>query len=169
MRNLFSAVSTHAGRKATHGPSGPGSRTGRSVLGAGMRVEGVIASSGAVRIDGTVVGDVRCESRVLVARGGRVEGDIRAAEVLSNGEVKGAILAEHRAELQPSSVVAGRVVSRRLVVQEGSRITGRLRTGEQAFTQDHDVGELPTAGAERGYSDTQDAAVGSLRAPPPAP
>lgn len=161
MHSPFFAVSTSNGRKAKQNPKGSGSGTTLSVIGAGMRLEGLITSSGSVRIEGTVVGDIRSESQVLVAEGGRVEGDIHAPEVIANGEVKGSILASDRAELHPSSVVTGSIATKRLAVQEGSRISGHVRTGEQRTIPKHDSENRPTAGVEGLHPDVPGARLGT--------
>jgi len=48
------------------------------------------------------------------------------------GEVRGAIYAEERVELQATSVVHGDVHTKRLLIQEGGEINGVLRMGEDA-------------------------------------
>ncbi len=70
-----------------------------SVVGHGMRVVGRIHSSGAVKVGGTMLGDVRAD-QVLVAEGGRVEGDVFAREVVLGGEVRGSVVAEERVEVE---------------------------------------------------------------------
>jgi len=78
---------------------------GLSIIGAGMRVVGDISADGVVKIEGSVSGTVRAAKQVLVARGGEVEGDVVSREAIIGGEVRGAIYAEERVELQSTSVV----------------------------------------------------------------
>jgi cytoskeletal protein CcmA (bactofilin family) len=109
---------------------------GLSIIGAGMRVVGDISADGVVKIEGSVSGTVRAAKQVLVARGGEVEGDVVSREAIIGGEVRGAIYAEERVELQTTSVVHGDVHTKRLLIQEGGEINGVLRMGE-------DVGQPP--------------------------
>lgn len=109
---------------------------GLSIIGAGMRVVGDISADGVVKIEGSVNGTVRAAKQVLVARGGEVEGDVVSREAIIGGEVRGAIYAEERVELQTTSVVHGDVHTKRLLIQEGGEINGVLRMGE-------DVGQPP--------------------------
>jgi cytoskeletal protein CcmA (bactofilin family) len=134
MLSSRSFASKPSGRKAKPDPAGAGSRTSLSVIAQGLRVEGQLTSSGALRIEGALVGTVRCESQVLVAKGGTVRGDIYAPEIITDGEVNGSILATNRAELLASSVVKGNITTNHLVVHEGSKINGRLKTGKQQST-----------------------------------
>jgi cytoskeletal protein CcmA (bactofilin family) len=105
---------------------------GLSIIGAGMRIVGDIAADGVVKIEGTVSGTVRAAKQVLVARGGEVEGDVISREAIIGGEVRGAIYAEERVELQSTSIVHGDVSTKRLLIQEGGEINGVLRMGEEA-------------------------------------
>jgi cytoskeletal protein CcmA (bactofilin family) len=114
------------------GAAGGGAVTGLSIIGAGMRVVGDISADGVVKIEGIVVGTVHAAKQVLVAKGGQVEGDVVSREAIVGGEVRGAIYAEERVELQATSVVHGDVSTKRLFVQEGGEINGVLRMGEDA-------------------------------------
>jgi cytoskeletal protein CcmA (bactofilin family) len=118
-----------------------------SMIAAGMRVEGTIRSAGVVKIEGTVIGNIRSEHQVLVAAGGIVEGDIHTPEAIINGAVSGSIVAETRTELHSSSVVKGDITTKQLVVREGSQVNGRLRTGDQDISMERgksrSIGEVP--------------------------
>jgi cytoskeletal protein CcmA (bactofilin family) len=120
---VFNDKSTPAGRDGV---------PGLSIIGAGMRVVGDISADGVVKIEGSVNGTVTAAKQVLVARGGEVEGDVISREAIIGGEVRGAIYAEERVELQATSVVHGDVSTKRLFVQEGGEINGVLRMGEDA-------------------------------------
>lgn len=130
-------------RGASSGESGA---AGLSIIGAGMRVVGDISADGVVKIEGTVVGTVRAAQQVLVAKGGVVEGDVVAREAIIGGEVRGAIYAEERVELQATSVVHGDVATKRLFVQEGGEINGVLRMSEDAGTPPQAKGQRATPG-----------------------
>jgi cytoskeletal protein CcmA (bactofilin family) len=105
---------------------------GLSIIGAGMRVVGDISADGVVKIEGSVNGTVRAAKQVLVARGGEVEGDVISREAIIGGDVRGAIYAEERVELQATSVVHGDVHTKKLLIQEGGEMNGVLRMGEDA-------------------------------------
>jgi cytoskeletal protein CcmA (bactofilin family) len=108
----------------------PDSQGALSIIGSGMRVVGDITADGVVKIEGTVVGIVRAQRQVLVAKGGEVEGDIITREAIIGGEVRGTVLAEERVEIQASSVVHGDITTERLVLHEGGEINGVVRMGE---------------------------------------
>ena len=138
---MFAAGSAEPKRNA------PGSQRepGLSVIAPGMRVEGELVTDGVVKIEGTVVGSVRADQQVLVAKGGLVEGDIHTKEAIVGGEVRGSVLATERVEVQASSVVQGDIVTQRIVVHEGGEVNGHLRMGEEVTMQGQAAGE-PASG-----------------------
>ena len=101
-----------------------------SVIGADMRIIGRVYSSGAVKVAGTILGDVRAEDQVLVAEGGRVEGDVFAREVVLGGEVRGSVVAEERVEVLESAVIRGDITTPRLMVHEGAAIDSELHMAQ---------------------------------------
>ncbi len=101
-----------------------------SVIGADMRIIGRVHSSGAVKVAGSILGDVRAEDQVLVAEGGRVEGDVFAREVVLGGEVRGSVVAEERVEVLESAVIRGDITTPRLMVHEGAAIDSELHMAQ---------------------------------------
>lgn len=141
---MFSATPQEAKR----GAPGPQREPGLSVIAHGMRIEGELLTDGVVKIEGTVVGSVRAEQQVVVAKGGVVEGDIQTREAILGGEVRGAILAHERVEVQASSVVHGDISTQRIVVHEGGEVNGHVRMGDPralAASENHESDMADTA------------------------
>ncbi len=90
-----------------------------SFIGMGMEVVGSVDSAGVVSVAGTVHGNVNAARQVLVARGGKVDGDVRANEVVLDGEITGSIVAK-RVEVQSSAVIRGEITTPNLVIHEGA-------------------------------------------------
>jgi len=112
---------------------------GLSIVAVGMRVSGELDTNGVVKVEGTVVGCVRAERQVLVAKGGLVDGDILTREAIIGGEVRGAIYADERVEVQASSTINGDITTQRIVVQEGGEVNGRIQmTNPEALLQARD-------------------------------
>jgi len=98
-----------------------------TIIAAGTRVTGEVATDGVVKVEGIVVGTVRGERQVLVANGGRVEGDVHTREAVVGGSIKGSVYAADRVEIQATSVVEGDIVTQRILVQEGGEVNGTVR------------------------------------------
>ncbi len=110
-------------------PAGSSQEAALTIIARDLRVEGWLTSSGVIKIEGTVVGTVRAERQVLVAKGGTVEGDICTPEAIVDGEVRGSILAGERVEVQASAVIQGDVTTPRLGVAEGAVVCGHIDVG----------------------------------------
>jgi len=101
----------------------------RSVIGAGMRVQGPCTFSDGLQIDGEVLGDVTAEggqpSVLVIGEGGSVEGAISADHVVIGGTVVGPVLARELLELQSKARLQGDV---RVVGVQG--LNARAMTAE---------------------------------------
>lgn len=104
-----------------------------SVIGPGMEIVGDIKSDGTVRVEGRVEGSIKAAKSVVIGRDGSVDGDVETQDVVVAGKVAGTISAESRVELQESCRVEGDIRSRRIKLDEGGRVEGRLHMGSEAF------------------------------------
>jgi cytoskeletal protein CcmA (bactofilin family) len=119
-----------------------------TLIGAGTRIEGTLAYTGGLRIDGTVEGDVRSlngePGMVIISEQGSVIGEVHAAHLVVSGKVTGPIYVSDVVELQPKARVEGDVHYSAVEIHHGAVVEGRLI---------HDVAEtrpalkLATAGA----------------------
>ena len=103
----------------------------RSVIGAGMRVQGPCSFQGELTVDGSVVGDVQAEpgqpSVLIVGEGGSIQGAISADQVVIGGTVVGPVLARELLELQSGARVQGDVRYKSLEMHQGAVIAGQLQ------------------------------------------
>jgi len=98
-----------------------------SIIASDMTVIGDLETEGVVRIEGRVKGTVRVGSQVLVASGAVIEGDLHTQEAVIAGQVSGAIHAKERVELQASAMVAGDILTPRISIIEGARVSGEVK------------------------------------------
>lgn len=101
-----------------------------SIIGAGMKVIGDCETDGAIRIDGTVNGNVRAGKAVVVGKDGLVEGNIYTQDAVISGRVHGSVSAESRLELQCTSHISGDVQALRMQLEEGASLQGQVAVGE---------------------------------------
>jgi len=107
-----------------------------SIIGPGMKITGDCDTDGAVRVEGTVQGNIRAGKAVVVGKEGLVEGDILTQDAVISGQVKGSVRAESRLEIQATSRLEGEISAARMQVEEGSLLSGTVRIGKG-------VGEAP--------------------------
>ena len=112
-----------------HKPTKPQNRID-SLVGAGTVVEGNIAFSGGLRVDGRIRGNVLTAddqpSTLVVSEKAQIEGEIRVSHAVVNGTVIGPVFGAEYVELQPKSNVTGDVHYRTLEIQLGAVVQGRL-------------------------------------------
>lgn len=101
-----------------------------SLIGVGTTIEGNIVFSGGLRIDGRVKGNVTAEasaaSTLVISEAARVDGEIQVSHVVVNGTINGPIHAHEYLELQTKARVCGDVSYRRLEIQLGATVQGKL-------------------------------------------
>ncbi|MBS4095207.1 MAG: polymer-forming cytoskeletal protein [Sulfuricella sp.] len=99
-----------------------------SLIAKGCRFKGELTVQGGVKIDGEVEGSIIVEgtnSLLYVSESGRVIGEIRAANVIIDGEVKGRVRADHRATVY-GKLEGDLYYGDKLVVEESADINGRV-------------------------------------------
>jgi len=139
------AIRTDVG--AREGPRTVPREAALSVIAAGTSIAGELNSDGIVKVEGTVIGSVRADRQVLVAKGGRIEGDVFTREAVVGGEIRGAILADDRVEVQTSSIIEGDITTQRILVHEGGEVNGHVRMANpQALIQAAQRSAKPEAG-----------------------
>jgi cytoskeletal protein CcmA (bactofilin family) len=96
-----------------------------SIIGATLSMRGDVESSGDIRIQGQVIGSVWSDGHeVVIEQGAAVTGDILAHDIIVLGSVAGTLLASGVVEIHASAHVAGRVVSKRLFLEDGAWFHG---------------------------------------------
>ena len=118
-----------------------------SVLGPGLTVEGQITSSGDIRIEGKLDGNLSCDGQVNVTSTGVVQGDLTADRLVVAGSVKGSLTAGDGARLVSGCKVEADVRSPRLELEDGAVLNGRVDMGGSA------KGSKASRDADRGARD----------------
>ncbi|MEH6565743.1 MAG: polymer-forming cytoskeletal protein [Halopseudomonas sp.] len=99
-------------------------------------ITGNMRFSGAVQIDGRVIGDIHAdEGLVRVSEHGYVQGVIKAPHVLINGQVNGDVHALEHLELDAKARINGDLHYRFMEMVMGAQISGQLRYLDQGAEQ----------------------------------
>lgn len=103
----------------------------RSLIADGNLIEGHIHFADGLRIDGTVVGNVRSNTEkssiLVISETASVTGEVHADHVIVNGEVKGPVYARRMLELQPKARIEGDIYYTALEMHQGAIVSGLLR------------------------------------------
>ncbi|MFQ5446671.1 MAG: polymer-forming cytoskeletal protein [Saprospiraceae bacterium] len=90
----------------------------------GTFVEGKIKATSDIRVDGTIKGDLDCQSKVIIGPTGSVEGTIHCKNAVVEGKFKGHLHVKELLHIRESAKVVGEVTYGKLVVQSGAVISG---------------------------------------------
>ena len=109
-----------------------------SLIGGSTTITGDVRFKGGLRIDGCVKGNVIAEeneiSMLVISEHARVEGEVRVAHLLVNGEIYGPVHSSELLELQPKARITGDVYYKALEMHGGAVVSGKLT---------HDVAQTP--------------------------
>jgi len=101
-----------------------------SLIGISTVIEGNIRFRGGLRIDGHVKGNVVADgeepSMLVISEHAKIEGEVRVAHLVVNGEIIGAVFSSELLELQPRARITGDVHYKALEMHGGALVAGKL-------------------------------------------
>jgi cytoskeletal protein CcmA (bactofilin family) len=105
-----------------------------SLIGMATRIEGNLHFKGGLRIDGHVKGNVIADedqaSMLVISEHAKVEGEVRVAYLVVNGEITGPVFSSELLELQPKARITGDVNYKALEMHGGAVVSGKLSYDE---------------------------------------
>lgn len=101
-----------------------------SLIGSSTSIEGNLRFRGGLRLDGQVKGNVIAEpgepSMLVISEQARIEGEVRAAHLIVNGQIVGPVYSAEVLELQPKARITGDVHYKALEMHGGAQVSGKL-------------------------------------------
>lgn len=126
-----------------------------SIVGPGMTITGDCETEGTLRVEGKVEGTIRSGKAVVIGEEGEVVGDVHTQDAVVAGRVEGSIVAESRIELQESARIKGDIRCRRVKLEEGGFVDGRIEMGSSEPEQRARAGS-PQPPSEKSPQDGDD-------------
>ena len=108
---------------------GEAAQSSTTIIGAGTVITGDIESSGDIRIDGTLVGNLHSKAKVLIGQDGVVEGDINGQQADIMGKVTGMLRIRELLQLKGRCVVTGEIYTGRMEVEPTATFNGSCHMG----------------------------------------
>ncbi len=101
-----------------------------SLIGISTKIEGNLHFKGGLRIDGHVKGNVIADpdvsSMLVISEQATIDGEVRAAHIVVNGEINGPVFSSELLELQTKARISGDVHYKALEMMNGALVTGKL-------------------------------------------
>ena len=105
-----------------------------TIISNGVKIDGKLTSSGNIRVEGEIQGDISSQRDIVVGEGGKVNGQINADSITIGGKVSGTVKANEQLKLDLNGYLKGDIFTKILVIEAGARFDGKSKMGEPENT-----------------------------------
>jgi len=109
-----------------------------TIIRSGVKIEGKITSSGNIRVDGEIQGDIFSESNITIGEDAQVNGQLNANAITIGGKVSGTVIAKGKLILGSTGNLKGDIITKNLAIEAGAKFDGKSKTGDSI-----DIGGVP--------------------------
>ena len=113
----------------TEKTNGNGGGTSTTLISAGTTIKGDISSNSDLRIDGTIIGNINSNAKIVIGSSGVVEGDIFGNHADIVGKTSGTIKVKELLQLRGECVVNGNIYAGKLQVEPSATFNGQCHMG----------------------------------------
>lgn len=118
-----------------------------SIIGKDVVVEGNITAEDAIRIEGTLKGNVSSAGTMVISSTGKVIGNIKGSNIMVAGTIEGDMDSDGRIEVASTGKITGNIRTKSLIIDENAVFQGQcIMNMEGVKTENAPVEE--TAAAE---------------------
>jgi cytoskeletal protein CcmA (bactofilin family) len=96
----------------------------------GTEITGDIKSSGDIRIDGSLTGNLNTKGKVVIGPTGKVKGEVICKNSEVSGMIDGKISVGQLLNLKTSSKIVGDIYTFKLSIEPGAKFTGNCKMSE---------------------------------------
>jgi len=100
-----------------------------NIIRSGTEITGDINCRGDIRIDGTLVGNLISDGKVVVGEEGIVEGNIKCSNATISGGVKVKIEVNELLTLKSTANLVGEINTNKLMIEPGANFSGSCKMG----------------------------------------
>ena len=104
-----------------------------TVISENSRLKGTITGQDQLVILGIVEGDIHCDGMVWITNKGKVDGSIRALDVIIEGEVKGNIVSTKLVEIKSEGSLIGNIKAAKFRLTPGCFFDGEVKMSRKAL------------------------------------
>lgn len=103
-----------------------------NIITQGTKVEGKIHVNGSIRIDGEVNAEIiEATEKIIVGPGGILKGNVKSRDLSSSGKCQGVFYVDELVELLKGASFDGELTCKKLVVEEGVLLDGKVSMREK--------------------------------------
>lgn len=106
------------------------------VISQGTFIEGKFRTSEDLRLDGTIIGEVKTEKRLVIGKSGKIEGTVSCNESSIKGRVEGELKVTGLLHLLSTALIKGKIVAQKMIVDEGAEYNGECLIGDKQLSKE---------------------------------
>lgn len=96
-------------------------------IGKSLIIKGELSGSEDLYVDGQIEGSIELAgNQLFIGPNGQVKANVNAKGVVVQGKLDGNIQASERVELQKSAIAVGDVLTRRIAIEDGAFLKGKV-------------------------------------------
>lgn len=127
-----------------------------SVIGSDMVVESNIKAKEAVRVEGSVTGNVDTEGALIISSTGKVKGNVTGSNIIIGGSLEGDLCSGGRTEVASTGKVIGNIRTKSLIVDENAVFQGQCTMNAEGIAPASNVGGQDAKSGESHETNGQD-------------
>jgi cytoskeletal protein CcmA (bactofilin family) len=104
----------------------------------GTEIKGNVTCSGDIRIDGTLVGNLNSEGKVVVGPNGVIDGEIVCRNADISGTIKAKLGVKELLQLKSTANIVGDINTNKLSIEPGATFTGSCNMGTVVSSIQHE-------------------------------
>jgi cytoskeletal protein CcmA (bactofilin family) len=101
-----------------------------NLISTGTDIFGDVKSSGDIRIDGTLTGNLNTKGKVVIGPTGKVKGEVICKNSEVAGLIEGRIIVGQLLNLKASSKISGDIITSKLSIEPGALFTGSCKMSD---------------------------------------
>jgi cytoskeletal protein CcmA (bactofilin family) len=101
-----------------------------NLISSGTEIIGDIISSGDIRIDGSLKGNLNTKGKVVIGTTGKVSGEVMCKNSEVSGVVEGKISVSQLLNLKASSKILGDIATSKLSIEPGAKFSGSCKMSD---------------------------------------
>ena len=101
-----------------------------NLISTGTDIFGDVKSSGDIRIDGTLTGNLNTKGKVVIGPTGKVKGEVICKNSEVAGLIEGKIIVGQLLNLKATSKINGDIITSKLSIEPGAVFTGNCKMSE---------------------------------------
>lgn len=126
-----------------------GSTSGNTLIGSGTSIKGDVFITGDLRIDGSLIGSIKGNAKVVIGSTGVVTGDIDCTNADIQGKVQGTLRISELLNLRGEAIIDGDMYTGKLQIEPRVTFNGHCHMGKDQNVVEMNTDEVRKSIANR--------------------